>query len=556
MADTPTPAENFAVQLALLRAQFVAQLGGTLGELEDRATACGARPPREMLEELHQRLHKLAGSGGTFGFPELSRRARALEVRARGWLDLAQAVPPEQWQTWQVDLRALRQTLDAQPSDQPKPVEVAPAVHARTQAHVVLVHDDEKLADTLCRGLSQFGYAVDAYAGFAGAWSALQSDPPDLLLLQSVNVEKDAMLLAPDLTRLFTQLGYQLPLVLLAPEAGFAAQLAAARLGCEVFLPPPVDAPTVAARIESLLREREQPPYRVLIVDDDEILAEHYRLTLNGAGMLAERCSQPADVPKLLQSLRPDVVLMDLQMPGYSGAELARAMRYDPAWQGLPIVFLSAETDLGEQNKAMSSGADEFLVKPIPDAQLVAAARARAQRARKLAELMSQDSLTGLLKHANIKDRLAQEVERSARQDKPVAVVMVDIDFFKKVNDTWGHPVGDQVIKSLGHLLRQRLRRQDSVGRYGGEEFLAILPDCSSADAARVVDDIRQRFAAIVFSSQGESFSVTLSAGIASSEQQHNATDLLAAADAALYQAKRGGRNQVRLDAATEGDRT
>jgi diguanylate cyclase (GGDEF)-like protein len=160
---------------------------------------------------------------------------------------------------------------------------------------------------------------------------------------------------------------------------------------------------------------------------------------------------------------------------------------------------------------------------------------------------MSQDSLTGLLKHASIKDRLAQEMERARRQGKVMSAVMLDIDFFKKVNDNWGHPVGDQVIKTLGHLLRQRLRSQDSVGRYGGEEFVAVLPECGPEAALQLVDDIRQRFGAVKFNSQGQEFSVTLSAGIAASEHFHTPADLLAAADAALYEAKHGGRNQVRL---------
>jgi diguanylate cyclase (GGDEF)-like protein len=158
---------------------------------------------------------------------------------------------------------------------------------------------------------------------------------------------------------------------------------------------------------------------------------------------------------------------------------------------------------------------------------------------------MSQDSLTGLLKHASIKDRLVQELDRANRHGKPVTAVMVDIDFFKRVNDGWGHPMGDQVIKTLGQMLRQRLRRQDSVGRYGGEEFLAVLPECSAADAARLVDDIRQRFGAVTFTSEGRPFSVTLSAGIASSEMFRSEQDILAAADAALYKAKNSGRNRV-----------
>ena len=220
-------------------------------------------------------------------------------------------------------------------------------------------------------------------------------------------------------------------------------------------------------------------------------------------------------------------------------------IRYDNAWQSLPIVLMSAESDLARQVKALGSGADDFLVKPISDAQLVVGIRVRAERARQMAELMNQDSLTGLLKHASIKERLVQEIDRARRSGKPVSIAMVDIDLFKRVNDNWGHPIGDQVIKTLGNLLRQRLRRQDSVGRYGGEEFLAVLPECSEADAIRLLDDIRRRFADIEFRSGENKFNVTLSAGVAVSVQARDAHEVLVDADQALYQAKNRGRNQV-----------
>jgi diguanylate cyclase (GGDEF)-like protein len=346
---------------------------------------------------------------------------------------------------------------------------------------------------------------------------------------------------------LFDRLGYRIPTIFLAAGTDFQTRLAVARAGGDAFLAKPVAIPALAGCIETLLRERGQAPYEVLIIDDDEVLAEHYRLVLAAAGLLAERVCQPEEVLAAMETLRPDLILMDLHMPSCSGAELARVIRYSEAWQSVPIVYLSAEGDLDQQISALGCGADDFMTKPISDVYLVAAVRARAARARKVTELMSQDSLTNLLKHATIKDRLAQEVDRAQRQNSPLAVVMLDIDHFKQVNDTWGHQMGDQVIKTLGYLLRQRLRRQDSIGRYGGEEFAAVLPDCTAVDALHLIDDIRQRFSEVGFVHQGQGFNITLSAGIATTEVCAGAAGLLAAADAALYAAKRGGRNQVRV---------
>lgn len=540
------PVPDFAAQLAALKAQFAMQVGQTLDELTRQVQALGPDLTREQLAAFHAQLHKLAGSGGTFGFAALSRQARDLEVTAKAWLESGAPIAPLAWQGWRDGVLALSRVITPAAADSaPAPSVRSSTVRAVSDTpRIALIEDDAELGQELSRGLKQLGYEVIHYTDFEPAQAELLAEPPDVLLM-------DVMLPMGDGTaaamQLFARLGYSLPLIFITANTDYQIRIAAARAGADIFLSKPVSAPQLAESIEMLLAQRRQAPFRVLLVDDDAVLAEHYCLTLTAAGLLAEHVGRVADVWPALERLRPDLLLMDLYMPECSGAELARAIRYDEAWQSLPIVYLSAESDVESQGRALSNGGDEFLVKPISDAQLVVSVKARAARARKVSELMSQDSLTGLLKHASIKDRLAQEMDRANRQGRVLTTVMVDIDFFKKINDNWGHPVGDQVIKTLGHLLRQRLRRQDSVGRYGGEEFVAILPECSEEAALHLLEDIRLRFGAVQFSAQGQVFSVTLSAGIASSEHFRNPADLLAAADAALYEAKHGGRNQVRL---------
>lgn len=539
---------GFAAKLDALKAQFAAQLGGTLDALESKVAARGPDLSPELLQELHGSLHKLAGSGGSFGFPELSTQARKLELAVKEWIDAAQPTSPLQWQAWQEGWKALRQTVfmrKPQANQPPSAAAGQPRAAAAGQVNVVLVHADRHLAQDLRRGLGPFGYAVTQYENMGAAQDALANQPVDVMLMQIADQTEQALLDAAAVIRMYEKLGRHVPTIFLANSSDLSIKLAAARARGDAFLATPVDAPSVAAHIEKLIREREQQPFRVLIVDDDEALAEHYRLVLRSAGMLAERACNPGDAIEALHTLRPDVLLMDLYMPQWTGAELARVIRYDEHWQSLPIIYLSAESDLKRQSSAMGSGADSFLVKPIDDGQLIAGARSRAQRARKLSALMSQDSLTGLLKHASIKERLEQEIGRATRQGSALSVAMIDIDHFKRVNDSWGHPMGDQVIKTLGQLLRQRLRRQDGVGRYGGEEFLVILPECQLDDAKQMLDDIRRRFADISFSCNGQHFGVTISAGVASMRGFLQGQDLLTAADKALYEAKQAGRNQI-----------
>jgi diguanylate cyclase (GGDEF)-like protein len=545
-----TDTTGFVARLAVLREHYVKQTEAVLDAWGRLVSGHAAEvDQRKILSELHAGLHKLAGSGGTFGFPELSRRAGLLEVRAKNWLNDPALPESAQWETWKTDLSALRQTLGdfSASEDRAAKEKLGQAFKSQSRVRVVLVDDDQALLAELTKGLSQFGYEIKSYSHFAEAEIAILDDPPDMLVI-------DIMLFGqtPDngteaAIMLFARLGYSLPTIFITSRVDFSARLAAAKAGGSAFLIKPVDVSTLAGRIEMLHQEQEFELYRVLIVDDDEILAEHYKLTLIAAGMLAEKVCQPKEVLTAMQNLHPDVLLIDLYMPSCTGAQLARAIRYEEAWLSIPIVYLSAEDELDEQIKALDmGGGDDFLIKPISARKLEAVVRTRAARARKINELMSKDSLTGLLKHSSIKERIEQEVERARRHGKMMAMAMMDLDHFKRVNDTWGHPMGDQVIKTLAHLLRQRLRRQDSIGRYGGEEFAVVLPDCDASDALRLLEDVRLRFGEIVFVHEGQSFTVTLSAGVADSGQCLDAKGLLAAADAALYAAKNGGRNQVR----------
>jgi len=250
-----------------------------------------------------------------------------------------------------------------------------------------------------------------------------------------------------------------------------------------------------------------------------------------------------------LADFKPELILMDVYMPVCSGLELARLIRQQEAYLGIPIVFLSSETNLEKQFTAMRMGGDDFLTKPIQEQHLVSSVAVRAERARLLNALMVQDSLTGLLKHTMIKEQLAQELSRAKREQSALSFAMIDIDKFKLVNDHYGHMMGDRVIKSLARLLKQRLRKSDRIGRYGGEEFAVVLPNCDPDSAAKLLNKIRADFSELRFLHEGKEFSVTFSTGIAGFPAYENADELNQAADEALYEAKHQGRNRIVVEA-------
>jgi diguanylate cyclase (GGDEF)-like protein len=341
-------------------------------------------------------------------------------------------------------------------------------------------------------------------------------------------------------------------LVFISDDASVPTRIQAVRVGAQAFVIPPLNALSLVDRLEGLNRNGRAEPYRIMIVDDDVMMSKYYKTILAGAAMDVLVVNEPMNVVQHLSDFRPELILMDHYMPEVQGRELAAVIRQEAAYDSIPIVFLSAEDDAATQQRVMGIGADDFLNKSIRPEHLISAVGNRARRFRALRATMLRDSLTGLLNHTATKEQLAIDIARMARTGKPLTFCLLDLDNFKHVNDSYGHPAGDRVLRAMAHLLKQRLRVSDVIGRYGGEEFAIALADTSIEDARRVFDEIRESFFAIPQSCEGGTFNVSFSAGLASYPQAGNATRLTEAADKALYRAKHQGRNRVALAGVAE----
>jgi diguanylate cyclase (GGDEF)-like protein len=232
-------------------------------------------------------------------------------------------------------------------------------------------------------------------------------------------------------------------------------------------------------------------------------------------------------------------------MPNCTGVELTRIIRQHNEFLSTPIVYLSGETNVALQVDAMRLGGDHFLTKPFNPVFLNAIVKCKIERYRGLRRTMHNDSLTGLLNHSSGKSMLDMMLSGVEHEGGFLSVVMLDIDHFKQVNDNYGHPVGDHVIRSLSWLLKQRLRKHDILCRYGGEEFLIGLPHTDAEQAFALLDRIREDFAQIRHPYRDSYFMSTVSAGIATYPLYQTGDALIKAADEALYQAKRKGRNRI-----------
>jgi diguanylate cyclase (GGDEF)-like protein len=220
-------------------------------------------------------------------------------------------------------------------------------------------------------------------------------------------------------------------------------------------------------------------------------------------------------------------------------------IRQQEQYQSIPILFLSANAHPDKKTDLLEIGSDDLLSKDMAPEELVRHVKSRVDRSKILTAMMYQDSLTGLLNHAQIQLAAERVFLQAKRKKNTFAIAMIDIDKFKLVNDTYGHLSGDRVIKALAQLLQQRLRVTDYIGRFGGEEFLLIMPDIILSDAENLINRLRKSFSLIDFKDQGVSFNVTFSAGIAVNANLNTFMEQIKMADEALYKAKKEGRNRV-----------
>ena len=536
-------------KLQLLRERYQSKLPSEMHALQLLAESLGNKnQDLNTLDELRHRLHKLAGSGSTFGLVKLSEEAKQLEQTVNGWLsDGHLPIDEKNQQNFTQAIIALRDTLSQKITTIKSITFNTPSANLpQSKKTVWLLEDDSELAEELSLQLESFGFIVRWFSRASEAEIACQQEQPDLLLLDVILDKENA-----DTTKLLNLLpglrSLNCPVVFMSAYDDFHSRLRAAQLGAQGYFIKPLDIPRLVSRLVQIFESEHAPSPRVMIIDDDLVLARHYQLTLLEAGMEVKILQHADTLIEEMSAFRPELILLDLHMPGYSGHDLAGIIRQHENWSSVPIVYLSAETDPTLQIEALQRGADDFQTKPISDTQLVASVSVRIERARLLTAQINRDSLTGLLKHASIKEEAELALIRARRSKTPLSLVMLDIDHFKNVNDSYGHAMGDVVISSIAMLLRQQLRQSDIIGRYGGEEFVAVLPDCDIGSAVKIIDKLRLRFSAIRFNYEGKNFSCTFSAGIACSTNfpVENAAALLALADEALYASKRNGRNQV-----------
>ncbi len=294
---------------------------------------------------------------------------------------------------------------------------------------------------------------------------------------------------------------------------------------------------------------------RILIVDDDKAQCGHLARIVEKWDAVPIVAQTTADALQLYRDAGPDLVLLDVLMPNIDGYKLARIFKSDGKY--IPIILLTALEDLDSKRRGLAAGGDEFLSKPVSvlELQIRVSSMLRIRRLtheledvnRQLQTFASIDPLTQLMNRRVLDERLEQEFARATRHRHPLACLMLDVDHFKMINDAYGHPVGDRILTRVGGVITTTIRKTDLAGRYGGEEFLVLVPETTGTGAQVLAERLRHAVASGGQDGTGLPV-VTVSIGVASTELGGpSAQDLLRRADEALYEAKKAGRDRVAI---------
>ncbi|HEX8140653.1 MAG TPA: diguanylate cyclase [Pyrinomonadaceae bacterium] len=308
--------------------------------------------------------------------------------------------------------------------------------------------------------------------------------------------------------------------------------------------------------------DREEKTPIILVADDEPINRTLIQRRLERAGYFVLVAENGREAVEAATSSSPDLIILDVMMPLMDGLTACRLIKENVATRDIPVIFLSARDETDVKVSGLALGANDYISKPFKAEELLARVevamrmkrerdrlRLSAEEARVTAEIAQEramtDALTGLLNRYGLQRVLAHEYAEARRYARPLSCLMIDLDNFKTINDTFGHATGDAALKQVGVILTGVVRRSDMVSRYGGDEFLVLLPETDLEGAEALAEKVLASAARQEFGDTRPRFQLTLSIGAATLSEEESGNDMIARADMALYEAKEQGRNRV-----------
>jgi diguanylate cyclase (GGDEF)-like protein len=300
----------------------------------------------------------------------------------------------------------------------------------------------------------------------------------------------------------------------------------------------------------------------ILVADDEPVNLALIKRRLEWEEYRVETAEDGGQAVASAKRLLPDLIILDVMMPVLDGLQACRLLKDDPSTRDIPVIFLSALDDTDTKVNGLSLGANDYISKPFRVEELIArvavairlkrerdrlreSAEESQRRAEAASEMSMTDALTGLLNRYGLQRALQRELSEARRYARPLSCLLLDVDFFKTVNDTHGHAAGDAALAQAARALAESVRGSDVVCRYGGEEFLVLVPETNARGALALAEKIRLAVSSMLFGDGERAFALTLSAGVAELRPDESGNDMIARADEALYHAKQRGRDRV-----------
>lgn len=551
MDSSKTLSNNNSVNLNRLKQKYVKNLAPELVNFRRvYEMVSSGNVSQQELKDLYRKTHNFSGSGTTFGFPAISIAAKSLSAVLDRYME--QSLHQNKTTSFHLNvmqkIEALEQAIShacIEKVENPESKKVSYQVSrdsGQQDVKVVIIADSSNHdAQRLDEKIRRFGYNVQTYNNISQIKMNAQLEAACGYLIFTDLNDKDIEALSEH----HFQDGKDF-IIVMAPDNTFDRRLAAAKLNVKGYLIQNVEVLRVIEKIERLTHQStNQNSHNILVVDDDEMLVEFYSHTLKNVGMKVSATTNSRNCIHSLNDSPFDLILIDYDMPNCNGYELATIIRQDDRFVSVPIVFMSAKEDVEDMFIDSQLGIEDFLIKPFTPQHLVSAIRSRVLRAEELKSLMIRDSFTGLFNHAHFLEVMSNEFDNSKRSGRKTTYATIDIDLFKKVNDTYGHAAGDRVIQTMSHMLKQNLRRTDVIGRCGGEEFGILMTDTDPETAEQILNNLRVKFSEMPFYFEGAEVYKTFSGGIVALERGDTFEAVVKAADDALYEAKEGGRNNL-----------
>lgn len=536
--------------IAQIKERFLASLEGRLKILEDAAQSILENQLQaDQRQAAQAEAHRLAGNLGTFGFLKGSDLMREAEHLLKNDSALGKS---QGWQFSQMLLQ-LRQELSL---SAPTPIaEAAPVDLPR----LLLIATTNPFTEALQQEAGVYGLQLDVVSD----WKTVrklpgENAPAAILLVLESNQRRDKYAPIAELKKRFPTV----PVLILAEQDSLIDRVQVVRLGADRYFSQPLTPADLFQEITQQLLRSPPAEGNVMVVDDDPTMLATLSELLQPWGLQVTCLQDPTQFWDVLTATHPDLLLLDVEMPTFSGIELCQVVRQDSQYGNLPILMVTAHTDIESIQRVFAAGADDLIGKPIAGPELVTRVTSRLERSRlrqQVEELRQQQTLSlqqqartdALTQVANRRafDEYMQKVwQSSAQAQQPLSLILCDLDCFKHYNDRYGHLAGDVCLKQIANAIQGCLKlTTDQVARYGGEEFVITLPDTPLTDALYIVERIQQAIALLQVPHEGFAVSpyVTVSMGITGTipTATQSIEDLIASADRALYAAKEKGRN-------------